>query len=328
MAKRISFRYINQDDVLSLNIGFDDILSVTEQALKEHGCKAFEMPPKPGVHPLPRTFIHAMPAFLPNLKIAGLKWVSGFPENWRMNLPTIVGLLILNDPETGLPLCIMDATWLTAIRTASVSAVAAKHLLREQSRVLGIIGAGAQGTFHTEMIKHVCPSIQEVVVFDIDRQQLDKFQSHVRNTCRLTVNSVQSPEAVFKESDVVVTATAKQDRPMVESAWLREGGFYVGVESFRYWNESALLSVNKFVTDDWNQTQTFLQKSTHIREPLQVYAELGEIVIGAKPGRETENERIACIFVGMAIVDIAFGDLIYKMALKKGIGSELTLARI
>ena len=94
MAKRISFRYINQDDVLSLNIGFDDILSVTEQALKEHGRKAFEMPPKPGVHPLPRTFIHAMPAFLSNLKIAGLKWVSGFPENWRMNLPTIVGLLI------------------------------------------------------------------------------------------------------------------------------------------------------------------------------------------------------------------------------------------
>lgn len=326
--KEISLRYLNQDDVLSLNIAFDDILLVTEKALKDHGRSAFEMPPKPGIHPLPGTFIHAMPAFLSDLKIAGLKWVSGFPENWKMGLPTIIGLLILNDPETGLPLCIMDATWLTAIRTAAVSAVAAKHLLRKDSRVLGIIGAGTQGTFHTEMIKHICPSMQEVIAFDINREQMEKFQSHIQGTYGLTVKSVLTPEAVFKESDMVVTATAKQDRPMVERAWLRKGALYIGVESFRYWNEGALLSFDKFITDDWNQTRSFLQKSKHIRKSLQLYGELGEIVLGAKPGREAEDERIGCIFIGMAIIDVAFGDLIYKMALEKGIGNSLTLARL
>jgi ornithine cyclodeaminase/alanine dehydrogenase len=326
-VKKISFRYLNQDDVLSLNIALDDILLVTEKALKEHARKAFEMPPKPGIHPLPGTFIHAMPAFLSDLKIAGLKWVSGFPENWKTSLPTIIGLLILNDSKTGLPLCVMDATWLTAIRTAAVSGVAVKYLLREHSRVLGIVGAGTQGRYNTGMIKHICPSIKEVIAFDINREQLDKLQSHVQDTYGLAVKFAPDPKTVFKESDVVVTATGKQDRPMVERDWLRQGGLYIGLESFRYWGEEALLSVDKFVTDDWNQAQSFLQNSVHIRTPPHLYGELSEIVINAKRGRETKDEQIVCIFVGMAIIDIAFGDLVYKMALEKGVGNELTLAQ-
>ena len=326
--KNISFRYLNQDDILSLNVPFDDILSVTEKALKEHAHKAFEMPPKPGIHPLTGTFIHAMPAFLPDLKIAGLKWVSGFPENAKRGLPTIVGLLIMNDPETGLPLCLMDATWITAIRTAAVSGVAAKHLLRKRSRVLGIIGAGTQGTYNTEMIKHTCPSMQEIIAFDINREQLNRFRSHIQNASELTVKFAPDPRTVFEESDMVVTATGTQERPMVESAWLRQGGLYIGLESFRYWGEEALLSVDKFVTDDWNQAQSFMQHSVHIRKPPHLYGELGEIVSGAKPGRERNDEQVVCIFIGMGLVDVAFGDLVYKMALEKGIGNELTLMRL
>ena len=326
--KNISFRYLNQDDIISLDVPFDDILSITEKALKEHAHGAFEMPPKPGIHPLTGTFIHAMPAFLPDLKIAGLKWVSGFPENIKRDLPTIVGLLIMNDPKTGIPLCLMDATWITAIRTAAVSGVAAKHLLREHSRVLGIIGAGTQGTYNAEIIKHTCPSIQEIFAFDINREQLNKFRSHIQNTNGLTVKFAPDPKTVFKESDIVVTATGTQDRPMVESAWLRQGGLCIGLESFRYWGQEVLLSVDKFVTDDWNQAQSFMQYSAHIKKPPHLYGELGEIVSGAKPGRETDDERIVCIFIGMALVDVAFGDLIYKMALEKEIGSELTLMRL
>lgn len=323
--KKIHLRYLNQNDVLSLNINFDDILSVTEKALKEHGRKAFEMPPKPGIHPLPGSFIHAMPAFLSDLKMAGLKWVSGFSKNLEKDLPTIVGLLVLNDTETGLPLCIMDATWLTAVRTAAVTGVAAKYLVREKPRVLGIVGAGTQGTSNTEMIKQTCPSIQEVIVFDVNPEQLSKFQSYIQDTYGLRVKFAPDPQMVFQESDMVVTATGKQERPMVEGAWLKPGGLYFGLESFRYWGEEALLSVDKFVTDDWNQAQSFLENSKHIQKSPHLYGELGEIVLGAKPGRETDDERIVCIFIGMAIIDIAVGHLIYNKALEKRAGTELTL---
>ncbi len=326
--EEIFFKYLSQDDVLSLNIALDDILAVTEKALKEHGRGAFEMPPKPGIHPLPGSFIHAMPAFLSDLKISGLKWVSGFPENREKGLPTILGLLILNDSKTGLPLCVMDATWLTAIRTAAVSGVAVKYLSPEDSRTLGIIGAGTQGIHNTRMIRHVCPSIEEILAFDINGGQLEKFRSDMQGTYALTVRFAPDPETVFKESDILVTATGKQDRPVVEGAWLRKGGLYIGLESFRYWGEEALLSADKFITDDWNQTQAFLQISKHITTPPRLYGELSEIVINAKRGRETSDEKIVCIFIGMAIIDIAFGDLIYARALEKGIGDELVLARI
>jgi len=288
------------------------------------------MPPKPGVHPSPGTFIHAMPAYLPNFRTAGLKWVSGFPGNAEKGLPMIMGLLVLNDPETGFPLCLMDASWITAVRTAAVSTLAAKCLLPKNPRLLGIIGAGTQGTFHTEMLQYVFPSIQEVLVFDTSEKQLEIFRNHLQERNRLSVTSAPDPKTVFEESDLVITATSKQHAPLVGKSWLKQGGVYIGLESFRYWREEALLSADKFVTDDWKQAQSFLKNTKHINTAPKLYAELGEIVSGAKHGRQKTHERIGwslCIFVGMALVDIALGDLIYKTALENGIGNDLTLAQ-
>ena len=95
---------------------------------KEKGKKMVEMPPKPGIHTRPDAFIHAMPAYISNLNAAGMKWVSGYPENYKKNLPYIAGLLILNDIETGIPICVMDCTWITAMRTGAATALAAKYL--------------------------------------------------------------------------------------------------------------------------------------------------------------------------------------------------------
>jgi ornithine cyclodeaminase/alanine dehydrogenase len=323
----VILRFLNQADVMAINLDFDSVLSVTEKALGEHARKAFEMPPKPGIHPSPGTFLHAMPAYLPNFRAAGMKWVSGFPENAAKGLPVITGLLVLNDPETGFPLCIMDATWITAIRTAAVSTLAAKCFLPKNSRLLGIIGAGTQGTWHTEMLKYVFPSIQETLVFDTSETQLEIFRNRLQDKYKLIVTSASDPKTVFEKSDLVVTATSKQPDPLVSKSWLKQGGVYIGLESFRYWREEALLSADKFVTDDWKQAQSFLKNTKHINKTPKLYAELGEVVAGAKPGRENEHERIVCIFVGMALVDIALGNMIYKAALENGIGNDLTLAK-
>jgi len=319
-VKNRSLRYLNENDVSSLNITLDDVLLTTEKALAEHAHRAFEMTPKLGIHPFAGSFINAMPAFLSDLKIAGMKWVSYYPENWKRRLPTISGLLLLNDWETGRPLCILDAIWLTGVRTAAISGIAAKHFSRKNPRVLGIIGAGTQGRFNTGMIKHTCPSIQEVIAFDIMPQQLKKFQILIHDAYGLAVEPASDPEDVFRKSNIVVTATGKQDRPVVKKAWLRQGGLYVGLEAFQYWGQEALLSSDKFVTDDWNQTKAFLADAKHIRRSPQLFGELSQVVIGTRPGRETTDERIICIFIGMAIVDIALGNLIYNLALEKRIG--------
>jgi ornithine cyclodeaminase/alanine dehydrogenase-like protein (mu-crystallin family) len=117
--------YLSQADVDAVGLTMREIIDALEVAFKEKGEGKVEMPPKPGIHPQPDAFIHAMPAYIPALKSAGLKWVSGFPENLDRGLPYITGLLVLNDPETGLPLSVMDCVWITAMRTGAATALAA-----------------------------------------------------------------------------------------------------------------------------------------------------------------------------------------------------------
>ena len=115
-------------DVERVDLSMEQIIQALDEAFKEKGLGKVEMPPKPGIHTIPDAFIHAMPASVPSVGAAGCKWVSGYPENYKKNLPYINGLLILNDPETGVPLCVMDCIWITAMRTGAATAVAAKYL--------------------------------------------------------------------------------------------------------------------------------------------------------------------------------------------------------
>src|SRR5690349_9018442 len=105
-----------------------DIIDCVAKALTEKGEGRVEMPPKPGIHPEPNAFIHAMPAYVPRLGAAGMKWVAGYPQNRDRRLPYISGVIVLNDPATGLPTLICDCTWITAMRTAAATAVAARQL--------------------------------------------------------------------------------------------------------------------------------------------------------------------------------------------------------
>ena len=125
----LTLRYLSRADVESLAIPMEEVIDAVASALREKGEGTAEMPPKPGVHPRPDAFIHAMPAFLSRAEAAGLKWVSGFPQNLEGGLPYISGLFVLNDVETGFPLAVMDCTWITGMRTGAASAVAARAFL-------------------------------------------------------------------------------------------------------------------------------------------------------------------------------------------------------
>ena len=118
--------YLSKNDVERVNLSMEEIIQALDEAFREKGLGRVEMPPKPGIHTMPDAFIHAMPASVPGVGAAGCKWVSGYPENYKKNLPYINGLLILNDPETGIPLAVMDCIWITAMRTGAATAVAAK----------------------------------------------------------------------------------------------------------------------------------------------------------------------------------------------------------
>jgi ornithine cyclodeaminase/alanine dehydrogenase len=115
--------YLSRADVETVNLSMKEIIDLLEKAFLEKGNSRVEMPPKPGVHTMPDAFIHAMPAYIPSMRSAGIKWVSGYPENFKRGLPYITGLMILNDVDTGIPYAIMDCAWITAMRTGAASAL-------------------------------------------------------------------------------------------------------------------------------------------------------------------------------------------------------------
>ena len=119
--KQTQFLYLSQEDVVNVGLTMKEAILIVEDCLKEHGLKQYENPPKPGVHPLQDAFIHAMPGYLPRKGACGMKWVSGFPKNPAHDLPTIMGLIILNDVNTGQPVAVLDGAYITALRTAAVS---------------------------------------------------------------------------------------------------------------------------------------------------------------------------------------------------------------
>ncbi|OLS24238.1 MAG: Alanine dehydrogenase [Candidatus Heimdallarchaeota archaeon LC_3] len=161
-----NFTYLSKKDVEAVNLPMQEIIKALETMFHQKGKGQVEMPPKPGIHTQPNAFIHAMPAFIPTLNSAGMKWVSGYPENYKKNLPYIMGLLILNDPETGAPIAVMDCTWITAKRTGAATAIAAKHLARKDSSSVGIIACGVQGRSNLEALSCVF-SLEKVRAFDI-----------------------------------------------------------------------------------------------------------------------------------------------------------------
>jgi len=312
-------------DILHLNISIKDTSQVIRRALIEHSNKSVMMPPKYGVHPTKVRGAHcnAMPAYIPKLEALGIKWVSGFPGNRNKNLPYIMGTLIINDDETGAPLAIMEASWITAMRTGTVSGLVAENCARENAKILGIVGAGVQGRFSLRAIVHVMPGLEQVRVFDIDRRALEEFVEVTGKELSVDIVAKEDVQGALSESDIMVTATSFVDKPYVRKEWLRKGDLGILVHH-RGWENGAFHLADKLVVDDWAQTKSYgMEDGGFYGEIPYCYGELGEILAGSKPGREKKEERIIAITCGLAILDIAMGKMVYEKAKEKNIGTYL-----
>ena len=317
--------YLSQADVVSVGLGMAEIIELVETAFNEKGHGRVEMPPKPGIHPGEGdNFIHAMPAYIPALNSAGLKWVSGFPGNQAKGLPYITGLLILNDPETGIPLAVMDCEWITAMRTAAASAVSARRLARPESARLGVLGCGVQGFTNTEALNVDFP-IKEVFAYDLSDESLKLYVEKVEKL-GLKVTVVDNPKEAVQGCDLVVTAgpILKKPHETLKAGWLEKGSFATLIDFDSYLEPAALKEADKFCTDDHDQYM-FYQSAGYFQNVPPVHADLGELVAGTKVGRETPEERTIACNLGLAIDDMAVAPTLYKRAKEMGIGTWLPL---
>ena len=323
--------YLSRADVEAAGVTMPAIIERLETAFLEKGHGRAEMPPKPGIHPGPAgndNFIHAMPAFIGALGAAGVKWVSGFPGNVSRGLPYVTGLLILNDPETGLPRAIMDATWITAMRTGAATAVAAKRLARKDAAVLGIAGCGVQGRTNLAALDAVLPGLKEVRAFDIHPERVRAYideQSPLYP--RLRITAAATPRDAVAGCDVVVTAgpIRRRPEPPLEAGWFAEGALGVPLDYDSYWTTGALGAADRIYTDDTGQFEHARAEGVYCQKVPEIYADLGEVVAGKKDGRRTPRERLVCMNMGIALDDMATAPLVLERALARGLGTKLPL---
>jgi ornithine cyclodeaminase/alanine dehydrogenase len=317
--------YLSRADVEAVALDVRTIIGLLEAAFKEKGLGRVEMPPKPGIHTQPDAFIHAMPAFIPAARSAGIKWVSGYPENFRRGLPYISGLLILNDVDTGIPYAVMDCTWITAYRTGAATALSAKYLARPESEVVGILACGVQGRTNLESLAALFP-VRRVYAYDILPDVQARYVEEMSARLGLEIIGVREPKEAVVKSDMVVTSgpILKHPRPEIEKDWLPPGAFASAVDFDSYWQPAALAQFDKISTDDHAQFQ-YYRSVGYFQETPDPYADLGEIVSGLKPGREHPGERTLAINLGLALDDMAVAPEIYRRAVERGIGTWLPL---
>ncbi len=319
------FLYLSRADVERVALPMPRIIELLEAAFKEKGAGRVEMPPKPGIHPKPDAFIHAMPAFIEGLGAAGIKWVSGFPENQKRGLPYISGLIVLNDVETGFPTAVIDCTWVTAHRTGAASALSAKYLARPESETLGVLACGVQGRTHLLAMAALFP-IKRVYAYDIVPEVQKRFIAEMTARTGLEIVGVNDPRQAVEACDIVVTSgpILKHPKPTIEKGWLRAGAFASAVDYDSYWTPGALAEMDKLATDDTAQFR-YVRSTGYFQRTPEPYADLGEIAAGLKPGRESAGERTMAMNLGLALDDLAVAPEILRQAEALGIGTRLPL---
>jgi alanine dehydrogenase len=312
---------LNKKDVQNL-IAMEEVIPVVEKAFKELTEGKGAMPSKVYLTVKDGDF-RAMPAALPGA--AGMKWVNVHPGNPLKGLPTVMAVLIYNDPATGYPLAIMDATESTAFRTAATSAIASKYLARKNSTTLGIVGAGRQASTHI-MAHRLIFDFKEIRVFDISSEAVARL---IKGFPESPIKERSLEETV--KSDIVCTLTPAH-QPVVKSRWIMPGTHINAVGADAQGKEElepSILNDAMVVVDDLRQASHGGEINVPISKGLfkkqQIYATLGEIITGIKTGR-TDN-KIITVFdsTGLAIEDIAVARLLYEKARNKGTGLAVNL---
>ena len=180
------------------------------------------------------------------------------------------------------------------------------------------MGAGVQGRHHLVALKEVLPRLEEVKVFDINREAAGRYRDDLAPRTGVRITICDDVETVAKGSDVIVTATQRLAKPLIRNEWFEKGCLGFGIEASRGWYGDAILKADKFITDDWNQTQYYHAQGAFPDGLPDRYIEIGSIVIGKNRGRETGDERILAMNIGLALEDIILAHRIYEIARESG----------
>jgi alanine dehydrogenase len=334
-AGEIFIDYLGGPDVAKLALNDGEILDAVEQGLLAQGLGQTVIEPR--MHLVPGGGIeghfNVLRGVVKPLGLAGVKIVGDFVGNYRQGLPSEMALLNLFDPETGMPKAVIDAAGITDMRTGAMTALGAKYLARKNSKVLGHIGARGTAYWNVRLLDHLF-DFAEIRVHSRRKESREAFAEKLSRDLGKRVTVTEDWESCLRGADIMVEASRlSAPEPLFKTAWIKPGAFVVPYGTMSAVELSLTDIMDKMVVDDWGQCRKGLPFGA-LRQHVDsdrlsdrnLHAELGQIVAGLKPGRESDRETILFWHRGLSLSDIALGHALLTKAAKLGIGQKLRYA--
>ena len=325
----VQFRFVSDLDVDRLRLTPEEILRAVETAVLAQG--EGEVVLEPRVHLMPpnggRGHFNILRGYVGPEDICGVKIVGDFVENYRLGLPSEVALVNLFDPQTGVPLGVVDGTMITSARTGALTALGAKHLARSDSKVLGHVGARGTAWWNVTMLDDIF-DFDEIRVTSKRPESREEFARKLTEHLGKPVRAVATSEEALAGADIMVEASRlTEPEVLLKTEWVTPGTFVVPYGTISAVEISLTDVMDKVVVDDWGQATAgrFGALRRHVDEGLlteeSLHAELGDIVAGHAQGRERPEERILFWHRGLATTDVALAYLLLRRAEEAGLGT-------
>lgn len=320
--------YLTQADVKAVGLTMKDYIDIMEEAHRDKSNGEITMPPKITVEPSADLFMLGMGCAVNRTGAAGIKWLSGCATNRDRGLPRFTGFVIMNDLETGAPVCIMDATYVTAMRTAAVSGLALRYLANKESKTVGVFGCGMEGRTNLEAALCECPNIRKVYAWAPRKVTVDAYVEEMRKKFpQVDIEGMEEPERVVREADVFLGSspvTHGDEFKIIRADWLKPGLTAVPVNTESHFYDEAVEMFDRIYVDDIPMYELCKSRG-HYRTVKETPPELGDLVTGKVSGRKASEERIITFTEGIGLNDVACGHRIFQLALEKEIGTMLSL---
>ncbi|MGH7088718.1 MAG: ornithine cyclodeaminase family protein [Stellaceae bacterium] len=304
-----------------------EVIAIIEDTYRAAGNGGAEVPTKIGVHPgFQNSFLHAMPAWVPSRRALGMKWISYYPGNAARGFPDAAGVVVLNDPEHGLPVAILEAMWITYARTAACAAVMAKHFARPDPRRLGLVGCGGLARWTLPMLTEVFPTIRDVSVVSRTPASRESFVREMGERGPWRIKPESDLRRAVDGMDIIVSSIPRPPKPVLSGAWWSEGALAVALDVVGAWDQAALSSADRLVTDDYDGLRSRAAALNVALTLPERHSDIGRVVAGKEGGRASISERVMAAPTGVASMDVALGRMLFERARDLGLGRRFTFA--
>ncbi|MFK7964911.1 MAG: ornithine cyclodeaminase family protein [Burkholderiaceae bacterium] len=301
--------HLSEDLLISLNIDTQDIIAMMETVIRGGEAGTVWSAPKSFMTPPDGRYVMATLAAIDEPPLVVTKSLVLNERNLEQGLPQINGLVSLLHGQTGLPVATVDNNWVTAVRTAGLSAVAAKYMANENAASIGFIGAGVQAQSHLDAFKAMFP-LERVKIFGRGQKNIDRLAASATNA-GLKVQVCETAQQALEEVALAVTSVTHTgvSGPFLRANWLSPGAFVSAVDLGVPWHKESFSVLDKLAVDDLKQEAALPNK---LADPAHVHGDLADLVHGRVKGRANAQDRTAFVFRGHALGDLALAVLAYQ----------------